>query len=85
MSLFKKIFEKEEAPIRSNKDFWDWFQTNERKFYDTVKSGKNIEKDFFRKLSPRLEELKEGYFYLTGMYDDNTAELVLTPDGRMKN
>lgn len=50
-----------------------------------VKNHKNIEKGFFDKLSPKLAELKEGYFFLTGMYDDNTAELVLTADGNPKN
>ena len=85
MSLLKKIFGKKEQPIKSYEAFWTWFQTSERKFYDIIKSGRNPEKDFFDKLSPRLEELKDGYFYLTGMFDDNTAELVLTPDGIIKN
>ncbi len=85
MSLLKSIFGKKEQSIKSYDDFWTWFQSNERKFYDIVKSGQNPEKDFFDKLSPKLRELKEGYFYLTGMFDDNTAELVLTPDGIVKN
>ena len=85
MSLLKNILGKKEQPIKSYDDFWTWFQTNERKFYDIVKSGKNPEKDFFDKLSPKLEELNDGYFYLTGMCDDNTAELILTADGNIKN
>ncbi len=85
MGLLKSLFAKKEQPIRSYHDFWNWFQKNERVFYRIVKSGKNFESGFFDKLSPKLEELKEGYFYLTGMLDENTAELVLTPDGRIKN
>lgn len=85
MSLLKNIFGKKEQTIKSYDDFWTWFQSNEQKFYDIVKSGKNPEKDFFDKLSPKLEELKDGFFYLTGMFDNNTAELVLTPDGMVKN
>lgn len=85
MSLQKNKFGKKEQPIMSYDDFWTWFQTNERKFYDIVKSGKNPEKDFFDKLSPKLEKIKDGYFFLTGMFDENTAELVLTPDGIIKN
>ena len=50
-----------------------------------MKNHNDIEKDFFDKLSPKLSELKDGYFYLTGMYDENTAELVLTADGNTKN
>lgn len=85
MSFLKNIFRKKEQPIKTYDDFWTWFQSNERKFYDIVRSGQNPEKDFFNKLSPKLDELKDGYFYLTGMFDENTAELVLTPDGIVKN
>jgi hypothetical protein len=66
-------------------DFWNWFQDNEKTFFDVVKSHKNIEKRFFDKLLPKLAELKEGYYFLAGMLDDNTAELVLTADGNIKN
>jgi hypothetical protein len=85
MRFLKNLFGKKAQPIRSYEDFWAWFQTNELKFYAIVKSGKNPEKDFFDKLSPKLEELKDGFFYMSGMLDNNTAELVLTPDGMIKN
>jgi len=86
MSFIKKIFNKKEEPIKSYADFWNWFQTNEKTFFTVVKNHKNIEKVFFDKLSPKLAELKkDGYFCLTGMYDDNTAELILTADGDVKN
>jgi hypothetical protein len=58
---------------------------NAKTFHKIVKDQGNIEKDFFNKLSPKLEELKEGFWYLTGMYDDNTAELVITADAVIKN
>jgi len=85
MSFLKNIFGKKETPIKSYSDFWNWFQENEKTFFNVVKNHKDIEKDFFDKLSPKLSELKDGYFYLTGMYDDNTVELVLTADGNTKN
>ncbi|MCB9310078.1 MAG: DUF695 domain-containing protein [Lewinellaceae bacterium] len=85
MSFLKNIFRKKDEPIKSYDDFWTWFQNNEKDFYDIVKSRQNIEKGFFDKLSPKLGELKEGYFYLTGMFDENTVELVLTADGNTKN
>jgi hypothetical protein len=85
MNFIKNIFGKKEQPIKNYSDFWNWFQENERTFFNAVKNQKNIEKVFFEKLSPKLTELKEGYFYLTGMYDDNTAELVMTADGNIKN
>lgn len=58
---------------------------NEKDFFDIVNRHTNIEKGFFNKLTPKLNELKEGYFFLTGMYNDNTAELIITPDGNVKN
>jgi len=85
MSFLKSLFKTKDEPIRSYADFWTWFQKNEKDFFDAVKSHKDIEKNFFDKLSPKLRELKDGYFYLTGMYDDNTVELIITADGNTKN
>jgi len=76
---------KKDEPIKSYADFWNWFQNNEKTFFNVVKNQKDIEKGFFDKLSPKLAELKDGYFFLAGMFDDNTAELVLTADGNIKN
>ncbi len=85
MSLFKSLFGNNEEPIKSYEDFWNWFQQQERTFFNVIKNNKNIEKDFFDKLSPKLNELKDGFFFLAGMFDDNTVELILTPDGKIKN
>jgi Family of unknown function (DUF695) len=85
MSLLKKMFSKKDEPIKSYSDFWNWFQNNEKTFHQVVKQHKNIEKEFFDIISPKLLELKEGFFFLTGMFDDNTVELILTPDGIVKN
>lgn len=40
---------------------------------------------FLNKISPKLEELKDGFYYLSGMYNSDTAELILTADGNTKN
>lgn len=85
MSFFKNLFGKKDEPIANYSDFWTWFQKNEKEFYNVVKSQQNIEKGFFDKLSPKLEELKDGFFFVTGMYDDNTVELILTADGNTNN
>ena len=84
MSFLKNIFDKKDRPVNSYGDFWKWFQINEKAFFSVIKQHKNIEKGFFDKIAPKLGELKEGIFYLTGMYDDDTAELVLTADGNTK-
>lgn len=85
MSLFKNPFSKQESKINSYEDFWNWFQENQQSFYQVVKSGKNPEKAFFTPLSQKLNELKEGIFYLSGMFDEQSAELIFTPDGNVKN
>lgn len=79
------MFGKKDEPIKNYSDFWIWFQKNERVFFNVGKSRQNIEKGFFDQLSSKLAEIKEGYFYLTGMDDDNTVELVLTANGNTKN
>lgn len=85
MSFLKSIFKTKDEPIFSYSDFWNWFERNAKTFHKVVKGQGNVEKDFFDKLSPKLNELKDGFWYLTGMYDDNTAELVITADGTIKN
>lgn len=85
MSFIKSLFKTKEEPINSYSDFWNWFEQNEQKFYKVLKDQGNINKIFFDKLSPKLNELKDGFWFLAGMFDDNTAELILTADGIIKN
>ncbi|WP_285055386.1 DUF695 domain-containing protein [Pedobacter ginsengisoli] len=85
MGFLNKIFGTKEAAIGSNDEFWKWFGKNAKQFHNVVKRHDNIEQEFFSRLSPKLSELREGYFYLTGMLDENTAELIFTADGTIKN
>ncbi|MCG9791043.1 DUF695 domain-containing protein [Flavobacterium algicola] len=85
MSFFKQLFNTKETKLRDHKDFWNWFTANEKKFYSVVKSGKNTENEFFDKLSPKLEELKPGIYYVVGISKEGVVDLVLTPDGVLKN
>ena len=89
MKFFKNLFKKEELekPINSYQDFWNWFILNEKKFYKVVKTGESntISKNFFDKIAPKLDKFKSGIWYLTGMLDDTTADLILTADGTIEN
>jgi hypothetical protein len=88
MSFFKKLFKKEEDNhIESYQDFWGWFLLHEKEFYKVVKKGNSdkIAANFFDKIAPKLDELKQGIWYLTGMLDNNTADLILTADGEVQN
>ncbi|WP_300685626.1 DUF695 domain-containing protein [Chryseobacterium sp.] len=59
----------------------------EKIFYEVVekKDVKAIEKDFFDVIAPKLNQVNEGYYFLTGMSDDTTAELIITVEGEIKN
>lgn len=81
--FFKSLLGKDE-PVLSYKDFWTWFHKNEKPFFQVVKRQGNIEKDFFDKVNPKLGQIMDGMFLLTGMYNDTTAELVFTPDGNIR-
>lgn len=92
MNFLKKIF----APYKSSisiadkdinslEDFWYWFTQHEQHFFNTIKNNKNIEKDFFDQLGPQIKKLYSGIYFLVGMSDENIAELILTPDGKLKN
>ncbi len=85
MSLLKNLFGKKEETINTYEDFWNWFIQNDKKFFNIVKEGKNIENGFFNLLFEKLNQIKEGYFFLSGMLDKNTAELIVTADGNIKN
>ena len=85
LNLFNNLFGKKDTPITSYQDFWTWFQKNEKQFFNVVKQQGDIEHEFFDQLSPRLNQLKEGFFYLTGMLSNDTAELVFTADAAVKN
>src|SRR5687768_5627678 len=85
MKLLKTLFKKKEEPIKSYDDFWRWFEKNQKAFFKVVKQQKDVEKNFLDKLSPKLEELKDGFYYLTGMCDDATVELIISAEGSAKN
>jgi len=85
MNFLKSILRTKEDTIKSYADFWNWFQQNEEAFFKVVEQNGNLEKDFFEKLSSRLNEVKDGFYYLTGLFDKNTVELIFSAKGEIKN
>lgn len=85
MNSKRELFTHDPETFRRNEHFWAWFQENEKDFHRVVKAHEHIEKDFFDKLSPKLAELREGYYFLTGMLNDETVDLIFTADGNIKN
>jgi hypothetical protein len=82
MRLLKRLFSKKDQSI-SYAEFWEWFVKNESKFYQIVKEGKNFEAGFFNPLSKKLDVLRSEIYYLTGMMEDNKAELIFSAEGRV--
>jgi hypothetical protein len=89
MNFIKNLFNKKDAPHKpkplSYNEFWTWFAQHEQAFMKAVKDRNVIEKEFFDPLSAKLAEIKEGFFFLTGMPNEQTAELIFTPDGVINN
>lgn len=89
MGILNKIFgkneEQKESEIITYKDFWDWFITKEKDFFEVIKSQNNIEANFFDVIAPKLKEINSGYYFLAGMSDDAIAELIITVEGDIKN
>ena len=86
MGFLKKIFggKDENIVISSYADFWNWFKRHEKSFFKTVKDHEKVDEDFLRKLTPLLRQLSEDFYCVTGMVDDNTAELIISTDGIIK-
>jgi hypothetical protein len=85
MGFMNKLFGKSDAPIKTNQDFWAWFQKNDQAFHQVIKQQADIEKDFIDKLLPKLNELNEGFYVLVGMENDEVAELIISAEGVIKN
>ncbi len=89
MGLFDKVFgkkeEKSDAEIYTYQDFWNWFLTKEKEFHQIVRNRTHIETDFFDLMSSQLLKINEGFYFLAGMTDDETVELIITAEGEIKN
>jgi len=89
MGLFDKVFgkkeEKSDAEIHTYQDFWNWFLTKEKEFHQIVRNRTHIETVFFDLMSSQLRKINEGFYFLAGMTDDETVELIITAEGEIKN
>lgn len=85
MSFLSKLFGPKEEPIKTDAEFWNWFEQHAAEFHDVLKKRDNIEGKLLNKVIAKLNQLRDGYFLLVGMIDGQTAELIITPDGDIKN
>ncbi|HEY8968971.1 MAG TPA: DUF695 domain-containing protein [Puia sp.] len=85
MNFLKKIFgSKTSATTTSNEEFWNWFSRHATEFHNIVKKQEDVNDAFLEKLIPRLQSINAQFYCLTGMLDDDTAELIVTSDGIIK-
>ena len=61
MTYFSKLFKRE--PVQNYSDFWNWFVQHEKAFFKVVKSGQDLEKKFFNKLSPKTCRIARRIFF----------------------
>lgn len=69
----------------SYQKFWTFFSENKETFFQVVKTHEDIEEKFLDIIAPELKSINEDLLYLTGMFDENTAELIVTVDGNIKD
>lgn len=85
MEFFNQILGIKDDKALFYEDFWNWFTQNAQSFFVKIQSGDNINNELSKKLAPILSEFKDGFFFIAGMANENTAELIFTPDGVVKN
>lgn len=85
MSYFTSFFATESNPSLPIQNFWQWFAQNSSTFWSVVQQGDQIETLFFDQLVAALEKVHPELYFLTGMYDEQTVELIITADGSLKN
>ena len=83
------FFRKQKKPIKQPQintyaAFWDWFTEHETHFFQVIEHGEDIEPQFMDILSPMLSQLNEDFYFVVGMPDDETAELIITAEGDLK-
>lgn len=86
MGLLKKLFgSKEEFVVTDVATFWQWFVINEKNLHTALKARTAVQENFLGKVMPQLQKVNENFYCLAGMYDADTAELIVTPEGVIKD
>lgn len=66
-------------------EFWKWFENHEQNFFQVIKEHHLIEENFLDLVLPKLKEINENFFVLVGMFAEDTAEMIITVDGNIKD
>jgi hypothetical protein len=86
MNPFKKIFgSRQKAEDMSEVDLWEWFPRHAAEFLRIIKANDQVDEKFLGKIMPRLQSMNDQFYCVVGMYDSDTAELVITAEGDVKS
>lgn len=85
MQFIENLFGEKKFNPFTIKDFWMWFERNQIRFSRAIRNRSDLEELFFDPLSEQLAKLRDGIFFLAGELDETKVELILTPDGNLKN
>lgn len=67
-----------------NDGFWNWFSDHSEEFLEIVKAQQDVAKLFVNPVLDQLNKLRNGYYVLVGMIEDDLAELIITADGDVR-
>lgn len=85
MQNTENLFGPKKLDLFTIDDFWIWFERNQERFSRAIRTRNDLEELFFDPLSGQLAKLRSGIFFLAGELDETAVELILTPDGNIKN
>jgi hypothetical protein len=85
----KGFAQQKEELVQAIRAFWARFQQHAPEFFAVLDqhptSPDDVDEKFFEQITPWLENISEGFFFLAGMSDEHTAELILTAEGDVQN
>ncbi|MET0462248.1 MAG: DUF695 domain-containing protein [Chitinophagaceae bacterium] len=86
MSFLKSLFAPaREVIVEDYETFWEWFSFHQKEFYSTLQSRTNIDTRLMNRLVPALHQLNPGFFCVCAIDRNNTAELIISAEGDVKN
>jgi hypothetical protein len=86
MSFLKKLFAPaREVIISDYESFWEWFSLHQEEFHSVLQSRTNVDTRLMNRLLPALQKLNSGFFCVCGIEPDNSAELIISAEGNVKN
>lgn len=80
----KKVKEEEIVELEAKyKAFWDWFTIHEATLAEATMKREHIVEEVLDIVGPKLKEIDPHFTLLVGINNEDKAELIITPDGRL--